>query len=68
METSAMALTDPYLAIVRRLTPAEKLAVAWRLRETAWQLAAAGIRMRQPGLSEDDVQARVREMFLRASA
>jgi len=58
--------TDPQLAALRALTPAQKLAVAHQLRLTAWELAAAGERLRHPGLSEAEVQERVRRTFLRA--
>jgi hypothetical protein len=51
---------------MRPLTPAQKLAAALRLRQSAWDLAAAGIRAREPGLSESEVQQRVRELFLHA--
>ncbi len=53
-------MPDLHDEILRRLTPEEKLAVAHQLRETAWELTAAGIRLRHPELSEDAVQARVR--------
>ena len=54
---------DPESA--KRLTPGEKLAVAQGLRDTAWELTAAGVRMRYPDLAESEVQERVREIFLR---
>jgi hypothetical protein len=50
------------------LSPDQKFAIANGLRRTAWELAAAGVRLREPALSEDDVQARVRDQFLRASS
>jgi hypothetical protein len=46
---------------------AQKLAVVHELRRTTWELKAAWIRAREPLLSEDAVQARVREVFLRAA-
>ncbi|MGH7461287.1 MAG: hypothetical protein ACREMA_09700 [Longimicrobiales bacterium] len=55
------------LTLLRRLTPAEKLRVAFQLRETAWQLTAAGVRLRQPELDDAAVEDRVREIFLRAA-
>ncbi len=55
------------LALLRRLTPAEKLSIAYGLRETAWELAGAGVRMRHPELSQAEVEDRVREIFLRAT-
>ena len=60
------AMPDPHAEILRRLTPAQKLAVAQQLRETAWMLSAAGVRARHPELCEAEVQARVRDIFLHA--
>jgi hypothetical protein len=53
--------------MIRRLTPADKLLIAQRLHETAWELAAAGVRLRRPELSEEEVQLHVRDIFLRAT-
>lgn len=61
-------MSDTYLEILRRLTPAEKLATAQRLRETAWELTAAGVRLREPHFTEQQVQDRVREIFHRAGS
>lgn len=60
-------MNAPHDDIVRKMTPEAKLAVAHQLREAAWELTAAGIRMRHPELSEEAVQARVREIFLRVT-
>jgi len=49
-----------------RVTVEEKLAVAHRLRELAWEVKAGAIRAQHPGLSEAAVQDRVREVFRRA--
>ena len=54
--------------LIRALTPARKLEIAHGLWQTAWELTTAGVRAREPGLSESEVTARVREIFLRASA
>lgn len=67
-ERAVTPMPDPHDDIIRRLTPGEKLAVAHQLRETAWELAAAGVRLRHPELTEDEVQALVREIFLRVTA
>jgi hypothetical protein len=53
-------------AITRRLSPSQKVAVVHELRRTAWEGKAAWLRTRYPTLSEDEIQARVREIFLRA--
>lgn len=49
-----------------RMSAEQKIAVAHGLRELAWELKAAHIRAQQPELPEPDVQALVREVFLRA--
>jgi hypothetical protein len=51
--------------ILRRIAPAQKLAVAQGLRHLAWELTAAGIRVRHPDLTEPEVQEQVREVFAR---
>ncbi len=48
-------------AALRRMTPAQKLAVMQALIAQAYELVAAGIRATRPGLCEEDVRARVRE-------
>ena len=58
--------SDQYAKILKRLSPATRLAVAQRLRDTAWELAAAGVRMREPDLPADVVEERVRTVFTRA--
>jgi hypothetical protein len=55
-----------YLETLKRMTPAQKLAAIHRLRQTAWAMKAAWIRKAEPSLSEDEVQARVRNIFLHA--
>ena len=57
---------DHYAGLLKRLSPGEKLAVAHSLWQTAWSITAAGVRMREPNLSDDDVTARVRAIFLHA--
>lgn len=43
------------------------LAVSASLRETAWELTAAGLRAFRPELDEEQVQAEVRTIFRRAA-
>lgn len=52
--------------ILRRLSPEQKLRTIHSLRETAWNLKAAWIRRCEPGLTEPEVQERVRQNFLYA--
>lgn len=62
------AATDLHTDALRRMTPDARIAVASQLRETAWELAAAGVRLREPDLDEEAVQQRVRDIFLRVVA
>lgn len=48
--------------ILRRMSPAEKLAVMHALIRQAWELKAAAIRAQRPDLSEPAVQARAWEL------
>jgi len=50
-------------AILRRMTPGQKLAVMHALWVQAWELKAAGIRMQHPDWTDAQVQDRVRELF-----
>jgi len=68
-----MAQTEPSVLAAsygprspRRLSPAAKLAIAQQLRQTAWELTAAGVRARHPQLSAEAIRERVRAIFLRA--
>ena len=62
---SSSAASDMQTDALKRMTPDAKLAVANRLRETAWELTAAGVRLREPDLDEEAVQQCVRDIFLR---
>ena len=48
----------------REMTPERKLELAWEMREFAWELCAADLRARFPGISDAEVNARVRHRFL----
>lgn len=48
---------------LRRMTPARKLAVMTALIREAYRLKAAWIRMVEPELSKEEVQARVRDLI-----
>jgi hypothetical protein len=54
-------------AILRRMTPAEKLAVMHELWAQAWDLKAAGVRAEHTDWAPERVDARVREIFLGAA-
>lgn len=53
-------------AITRKLSPSEKVGVVHELRRTVWEGKAAWLRARYPMLGEEEIQARVREAFLRS--
>ena len=49
------------------MTPAQKLALAARLRREAWDLKAAALRQRHPEWTEEQIQQKVRDVFLHAA-
>jgi hypothetical protein len=53
---------DEEIAALRRMTPAQKLAVMGSLIRQAYELKAAGIRAGQPHLSDDEVRSRARAL------
>ena len=50
---------DRYHELLRRQTPAQRIQQASRLTMAVRALAEAGIRMRHPGASPDEVRARL---------
>lgn len=52
--------------IYHRMSVEQKWNESLRLRETAWQIKAAGVRARHPQWSDDVVQAEVKKIFLYA--
>lgn len=50
------------IEVLRRMTPAKKLAVMRILIRQAYELKAAGIRARHPDLPEAEVQERARRL------
>jgi hypothetical protein len=53
-----------YLQILRRMTPAQRLAKAFELSETAKQLFLQGLRRRYPDADEKEIKA----IYLKRSA
>jgi hypothetical protein len=51
------------MELLRRMPPAKKLAVMTALIREAYRLKAAWIRMLEPELSKEEVQARVRDLI-----
>ena len=56
------------MAILRRMTAAQKLGVMQALWREAWELKAAGVRLQHPAWSEERVAVEVREIFRRGPA
>jgi hypothetical protein len=50
-------------AILRRMTPGEKLAVMHALWRQAWNLKVAGVSWQHPDWTATEVAAQVRELF-----
>ena len=57
-------LTPEYIATLQRLTGAQKLRSATALYWFARRLKAAAIRLQHPDWTEEQVQGRVKEIFL----
>ena len=49
--------------IIRKMTPAQKFAIAGELYKMAWEIKRAALRQQHPDWSEDQVQVRVRRIF-----
>jgi hypothetical protein len=58
--------TDEYVAVLRGMSGEQKLRSAFALYWSARNLKAAALRTQHPEWSEEDVQKRVREIFLHA--
>lgn len=59
--------TPEYVAVLRKMDGEAKLRAAMGLYWTARKLKAAALRETHPDWSEEEVQARVKEIFLHAS-
>ena len=62
----ASELSPEYIAALRRMTGAEKLRAAFDLYVTARKVKAARLRQLHPSWTEEEVQRRVKEIFLHA--
>jgi len=49
--------------IIRKMTPAQKFAIAQGLYDTAWEIKRAALRQQHPEWTEEQVLARVRRIF-----
>jgi hypothetical protein len=62
----ASDFTPEYIAALRRLSGEQKLRAAFGLYWSARKLKAAAIREQHPAWTEEQVQQRVKEIFLHA--
>lgn len=67
-QLDVMATTDQEADTLRRMSPAQKLAVMHALIRQAFELKAAVVRARWPDLPDDEVQERTRAMVAGDSA
>ena len=49
--------------IIRKMTPAQKFAIAGELYKTAWEIKRAALRKQHPDWTEEQVLARVKRIF-----
>ena len=49
--------------IIRKMTPAQKFAIARELYDTAWEIKKSALRAQHPDWSEEQVQAWVKRIF-----
>ena len=62
----AEKLTPEYAAALRRMTGAQKLRAAAHLYWTARKIKAAGLRAQHPDWTEEQIQQKVKEIFMHA--
>ncbi len=62
----ASNLTPEYIATLQRMTGAQKLRTAFQLYWGARKIKAARLRQQHPEWSEEQVQQRVKEIFMYA--
>lgn len=60
----ASNLTPEYIATLRRMTGAQKLRTAFQMYWGARRLKAARLRQQHPDWTEEQVQQRVKEIFM----
>ena len=51
-------------ARIRKMTPGRRLEIARDLYETAWNIKKAGLRAQHPDWSEQQIDAKLRRVFL----
>ena len=50
--------------IIRKMTPAQKFAIAGELYKTAWEIKKCGLRSLHPDWTETALEARTRRVFV----
>lgn len=60
-------LTPEYITTLRRMSGAQKLRTAFQIYWGARKIKAARLRQQHPDWCEDQVQQRVREIFMHAA-
>jgi len=63
----ASELTPEYLEVLRKTTGQQKLRTAANIYWSACKLKAAGLRHQYPDWSEEQIQQKVKEIFLHAT-
>jgi len=51
-------------ALIRKMTPCQRLSAAQALYETAWEIKKSGLRSLHPDWTEEAIQAKTRKVFL----
>jgi len=64
----AADLTPEYIATLRRMTGAQKLRTAFQLYWGARKIKASRLRQQHPEWSEEQVQQRVKDIFMHAAS
>jgi len=49
--------------IIRKMTPAQKFAIARELYDTAWEIKCSALRSQHPDWTDEQVLARVKRIF-----
>ncbi len=62
----AADLSPEYIAVLRRMTGEQKLRAAFRLYWGARKIKAARLRQQHPDWTEEQIQQRVKEIFMHA--
>jgi hypothetical protein len=64
MSPHAKKAEDIQNDLIRKMTPAKRLAIALDLYRTAWEIKKSGLRHLHPEWTEEAIEARTRRIFL----